>query len=46
MPRGDCKGDWSRRRTKLGWSVTSMLEVALVLKSSRMAASALPILLL
>lgn len=39
------RGDWSRKITKLGWRVTSVLEVTLVLKSSPTAASALPMFL-
>lgn len=39
------RGDWSRKITILGWRVTRVLEVTLVLKSSPIAASSLPIFL-
>lgn len=39
------RGDWSRKRTKLGWRVTRVLEVTLILKSSPTAASGLLIFL-
>lgn len=39
------RDDWSRKRTKLGWRVTRVLEVTLVLKSSPTGASGLPVFL-
>lgn len=39
------RGEWSRKTTKLGWRVASMLEVTLVLKSSPTETSAIPIFL-